>query len=497
LRDFLTPKPPQKWTLVIGCGLIFCLFISHLTGIDTFPPFIDETIHIHGSEQGYNQSILANANLGRQFTMWWMMVFQAHHGSPIWMGRVATLLAVLPGVAALMGMGRLAVGNWGMTLAGLIYLFSSYHFFFGRLALADPTAASATFIAIYAAYRLSRRYRISDALMTAFFLFIAVGVKISALPYLGIPIAAALTLHPIKYNWRKQLQWALVTLGVTIVLVLAYILGLRLFNQDVFSNSVSYALTNRGGAAASTLLDVGRIFNNIRFTLDILMVYLSAPVVVVSLLSMLILLIRRRWYIPLCALAPLVVIWINQIQESRFLFAAAALLLLSLALVAGDFLRSQERFVQVVGLGLVLSWGVLQWLPFVSIAGNNPVDLPLPAADFAQYVRSDASGFGLPDVRAILKERQPTLVIGLLANCQGLRFLALNDFPMLCPNLNPNGEDIDELAALLDANHATGVYAVLEDLPFVPANTNGEVIAAIERPGGGPTLSVYDLAPDA
>jgi hypothetical protein len=483
--------------LFIGCGLIFCLFISHLIGIDRFPPFIDETIHIHGSEQGYNQSILANANLGRQFTMWWMMLFQAHQGSPIWMGRVATLLAVLPGVAALMGIGKLAAGNWGMGLAGLIYLFSSYHFFFGRLALADPTAASATFIAIYAAYRLSRRYQISDAVITAFFLFIAVGVKISALPYLGIPIAAALTLHPVKHTLRKQIQWGLVALGTAIALVSAYIIGLRIFKQDVFSNSVSYALTNRGGTAASTLLDVGRILNNIRFTLDILTVYLGTPVLILALLSMLILIIRRRWYIPLCAIAPLAIIWINQIQESRFLFAAAALLLLSLALVAGDFLRTQRRVIQFIGLGLVLSWGVLQWLPFVLTAGNNPVDLNLPAADFAQYVRSDASGFGLPDVRTVLRDRQPTLVIGLLANCQGLRFLALNDFPMLCPNLNPNGEDIAELAALLDDNRTNGVYAVLEQLPFVPSSANGKLIAVIERPDGGPTLSIYDLAPDA
>lgn len=497
MRYFPTLKPPQTWTLVIGCGVIFCLFVSHLIGIDTFPPFIDETIHIHGSEQGYTQSILANANLGRQFTIWWMMVFQAHQSSPIWVGRVATLLAVLPGFAALMGIGKLAAGNWGMTFAGLVYLFSSYHFFFGRLALADPTAASATFIAMYAAYRLSRRYQLSDALVTAFFLFIAVGVKISALPYLGIPIAAALTLHPIKHTWRKQFQWGLVALGAAIVLVLAYILGLRLFKQDVFSNSVSYALTNRGGTAASTLLDVGRILNNVRFTLDILTAYLGVPVVIVSLLSMLILLLRRRWYIPLCALAPLAIIWINQIQESRFLFAAAGLLLLSLAMVAGDFLRTQRHIIQIVGLGLVFGWGILHWLPFIRTAGVDPVHLPLPAADFAQYVRSDASGFGLPDVRTILQESQPTLVIGLLANCQGLRFLSLHDFPMDCPNLNPSGEGIEELAAMLDENRSTGVYVVLEELPFVPDSVDGKLVTVIERPDSGPTLSIYDLTPDA
>ncbi len=497
MRYFAILKPPQKWTLTIGCGLIFCLFISHLIGIDTFPPFIDETIHIHGGEQASNQSLLANANLGRQFTMWWMMIFQAHQINPIWMGRVATLLAVLPGVAALMGIGRLMAGNWGMALAGLVYLFSSYHFFFGRLALADPIAGSATLIAMYAAYRLSRRYRISDALITALFLFIAVGVKISALPYLGIPIAAALTLHPIKYTWRKQIQWGLVALGAAIVLVLIYIIGLRLFKQDVFSNSVSYALTNRGGAAASTLLDVGRILNNIRFSLDLLIVYLGASVVMLSLLSMLILVIRRRWYVPLCAIAPLAIIWINQIQESRFLFVGVALLLFSMALVLADLLRNQKRSIQIIGLGFLLSWGILQWLPFVRTVGSDPVHLALPATDFSQYVRSDASGFGLTNIRDVLRERQPILVIGLLANCQGLRFLALNDFPMLCPNLNPSGEDIDEMTAMIDEQRAPGVFVVLEKLSFVPSSINGEQIAVIERPDGGPTLSIYDLTPDS
>jgi len=497
LNDRTAQNPALIRLLVIGCGLLLGIFLAHLIAIDTFPPFIDELIHVHGSEQAYGESLLTNANLGRQFTIWWMMLFQAHQGSPIWVGRVAMLLAVLPGVAALMGSGQRAAGKWGMVLAGLFYLFSNYHFFFGRLALADPIAGSAVLVAIYFSYRLSRRIHWHDAILTALFLFLAIGAKISTLPYLGIPIAAALTLRSNGRSWRAQLRWAVIASLTAIVLVIGYVGGMRLFKQDVFSNSVSYALTRHGRAAATSLFDVGRILRNVQFSLDILTGYLGATVVILSLAAMLILVLQRRFYVVLCALAPLAIIWINQIQESRFLFVPAALLLFCGASVLGDMLRRQARAIQTLGMGLALAWGLLGWLPFIITAARDPVQLPLPNADFDQYVRSDASGFGLAEVRQIVRSRQPTLVIGLLSNCQALRYLSLSDFPVECPTLRPSGANIDALTALMETRRAPGVYVVLEQLPFVPVGAPGSKIAEVERPGGGPTLSIYELSPDA
>lgn len=493
LSDF---SPQSQRILFIGCVLIATIWAINLMGIDSFPPFIDEMVHIHGSEQAYKQSILTNSNLGRQFTIWWMMLFQAHLGSPIWIGRVATLLAVLPGVAAMMGIGRLMAGVWGAALTGLFYLLSTYHLFFGRLALSDPIATSAVLLAIYFAYRLSRRAHWSDAILCGVFLFVAVGAKVSVLPYFGVPIAAALTLRPNKRPWRQQIQWGAAALGTATILLIIFVGGLMAFGHDYFSNSVSYALTNRGATSLQTLLNPGRIANNVSFTINLLGGYFGAALVGLV-AAVLVLLFKRRFYLPLCLLAPLLIIWINQIQESRFLVTGVSILLVCGGVATALILQNRPRSFQFAVLAVIAIWGILVWMPFTRAAIDDQPDLPLPQVDLLQYVYSDASGFGFREVKEVLQSQDTQQTIGLLANCQGLRMLSIGQLTITCPTLKPNQEMIAELEELIEKSRAPGVYAVVEQLPYVPQEVEGNPIAVIERPGGGPTLTIYDLSPSS
>jgi hypothetical protein len=493
----MTSPSNRARTLALVSILIAVFWFTNLVAVDHFPPFIDEMIHVHGSEQVFTQSPLSNADLGRQFTIWWMALFQAHLGSPIWISRAVTVLAGILGMAAMIGIGRLLGGLWDAVLAALCFQFSAYHFFFGRLALADPIAGAAVLLALYFAVRLSRRWRWIDALLTAICLFLAVGAKVSALPYLGIPLAAMLTLHSGARAWRKQIQWGIAAVGIAAALVAAFVLALRLFGHDFLSNSVSYALTNRGGTSLGTLFNLERILTNMQFTWTIYSTYLGALPTLFGLFSLVILAIKREFYLPLCFIGPLAVTLINQIQESRFLIVSVSILLLAGALLLARIMQTQKRPIRVLVVSLVIIWGAIQWLPFAVKAAQNPVSLPLPETDFKQYIRSDASGFGLPEVRTALQALAPAKVIGLLSNCQGLRYLALHDFDVECPNLNPSGENIPELLDLLDQNRAPKIFLVLEDLPYVPASVPGKLVTVVSRPGDGPTLTIYDLSPEA
>jgi hypothetical protein len=481
--------------LAIISVLIACFWFTNLVAIDHFPPFIDEMIHVHGSEQVFTQSPLTNADLGRQFTIWWMSVFQAYKGNPIWISRAVTVLTGILGMAASIGIGRLMGGLWGAILVGLCFQFSAYHYFFGRLALADPIAGAAVLLAIYFAFRLSRRWRWGDAFLTGIFLFLAVGAKVSTLPYLGIPLAAMLALHPRARSWHKQIQWGIAALIVAVVLIAAFILGLRMLGHDFLSNSMSYALTNRGNTALVTLFNLDRILSNIQFTWTIYSTYLGALPTLVGLMALIFLAYKRQFYLPLCFIGPLAVTFINQIQESRFLIVSVAILLLASAVVLAQLMQTQKRPLQIVILSLVMVWGAVQWLPFAVTAAQNPASLPLPETDFKQYVRSDASGFGFHEVQTVLADHAPIKVIGLLSNCQALRYLALHDFDVECPTLNPSGENIGELEDLLNQNRSPHIFLVLEALPYVPSNVPGHIVAVIQRPGDGPTLSIYDLTP--
>ncbi len=497
---------------MICVGILLVIWLTRLIGIDHFPPFIDEMIHVHGSELGYTVSPLMNADLGRQGTIWWMMAFQAHLGSPVWIARVATVLALLPGIAALMATARLAVGYWGAALAGLLFLFSNYHMFFGRLALADPIAGSAVLVAIYFAARLIKRRSLFDALLVGILLTVGVVAKINVAPFLGVPIAAALCLHPSIKKYviqnphpnpppqamegaiRGQVMWLVVALGTAGMLIGAFVLGLRVFGYDFVTNSVSYALTNRGNASINGMVDTSRLIGNIRATFDLLSGYLGVVTVVLLLVAQVVLTIRRQFYVVLCLLGPMVAIWASLIQESRFLVVPVALLLLGGAIVLAGLIRERGRVIKVAAIAMIGIWAVVQWLPFTVVGINQPNELPLPAVDVAQYINSDAAGTGYPEARDFLAAYDVREVIGLVSNCQAFRYLTMSSYTVDCPTLNPNGSSIPALVDLMNQKRGADVFVLLQQIPYVPDVVPGKLLTMIERPGGGPSISIYQLS---
>ncbi len=480
--------------LLICVLLLLLIWLTRLIGIALFPPFIDEMIHVHGSELGYSVSPLVNADLGRQGTIWWMMLFQAHLGSPVWIARVATVLVLMPGLAALLATARLAAGYCGAALAGLLFMFSNYHMFFGRLALADPIAGSAVLVAIYFAARLKRRRSLFDALMVGLLLAAGVIAKINVAPFLGVPIAAVLCLHPDgKVSIRKQAIWLVVALGAALVVIGGFVVGLRFFGYDFVTNSVSYALTNRGNASISGMVDVGRIVANIQESYDLVGGYLGAGMLLALLVAQVVLLIRWQFYVALCLFGPMLAIWASLIQESRFLVVPVALLLLGGAIVLAQIVRHQNRIVQVITVALIGVWAVVQWLPFESAALSRPNELPLPAVDVAQYINSDAAGTGYPEVRAFLSSYNVGEVVGIVSNCQAFRYLTLNQYNVECPSLNPNGSSIPALVDLMNQKRGDDVFVLLQRIPYVPDTVPGKLLTEIQRPGGGPSILIYQL----
>ena len=488
-------RQPAFTALLIFCGLLLLIWFTRLPGIDRFPAFIDEMIHIYGSELGYKVSPLVNADIGRQGTIWWMMLFQAHLGDPVWVGRVATVLALMPGAAALMAVARLMAGHWAAVFAGVFFLLSNYHMFFGRLALADPIAGSAVLVAIYFAARLARRRSLTDAAMVGLLLAVGVVAKINVLPFLGVPIAAALCLHPReKINVRGQLMWLGVALGVAVGLIAAFVIVLRIFGYDFVTNSVSYALTNRGAASINNTVDLQRISGNMQAMLRLVSDYLGVGVVLLLIGSQVVLMARRQFFLPLCLIGPVLTLWASQIQESRFLVVPVALLLLGGAVVLARLVRGRGYVLQATAVAAVVVWGGIQWLPFTLAGMISPDKLPLPQVDTAQYLESDAAGTGYVDVDNFLDAYPVREVIGLVSNCQAFRYANFNRYRVDCPVLNPNGSNIPALRELVNQKQADGVFVLVQDIPYVPHDIPGQLLTVIQRPNGGPAISIYQLS---
>lgn len=489
----ITSTHQRRWVSWLATILVLAFFLSRLIAIDLFPPFLDEMQHVHEAELSAQSSPFAFTGEGRIFTLWWYMLYQPYRAAPVWLPRVATLLAVLPGLAAVIAIGQLAAGRWGAAFAGLAYLFSTSNFFFERLALADPISGSAVLVALWLAYRLSRRASTPDAVLCGVALFVAVGAKATALPYLGIPLAAALTLHPQGRSWRENARWGVIALITGVGLIVLFTLGLRLRGYTPFGFIELY-----NSQATTPILT--RTMQNVADFAAWFSSYTGILMFGLLLIALVGLMLRRQFFFALCLFGPALVFWINERQYTRYFVALTVIFLLGGAVFLAQLIKRQHPAVKLIVLIGILIWGSLQWLPFAWDSYTAPERLWLPRRDYLEYIASDASGFGLPEAKEALIALHPTEVIGIFSNCRALRYLALQDFTVTCPTLNPSGQEIENLAALLANSREVGKYVVYEPLPYVPSRDRipGQLIATFLRPNvdSPPTaVLLYALAP--
>ncbi len=488
-----------KRAVWLSLFILLAYFLTRISHAAAFPVFIDETIHIYYGERMLEIGSPIYDDIGRLFTIWWLLPFQPAQAAPVWIARVAIVLVTLPGMAALLAIGRMQAKIAGLVAVGLLIGLNTYLLFFGRMALADPAANSLIAIALYFALRLRKRADKREAVLTGGFLFAAYGFKVASVYFGGIPLLAALTLKPQDRPWRAQWRWLARSMGTYTALFVLFNAGLYLAGHSALLTGIRYALTGSATRSSSinTLLTLpGRILTNAGASLDVQAHYAGSIMLGLLLLALFYLLLRRDFFLPLTLLISLLAIWAQSAQNSRYFITPVTLLLLSgaLALSAGlNRLPGRWRGVILAGVGAVL---LLHWAPFFQASIHDPAALRLAARDRDEHIRSDAGSFGLSQVRDTLSPLDPDTVYGLLANCQGLRYLSLNDFPVECPRVNPNGEDIPALETLLAGNRRPGAFAVVEDSPYIPDSAPGTLLTVVEDGASGrPALAIYDLAP--
>ncbi len=479
----------RNLTAALAAALILAVWAARLVALDAFPPFVDEGVHLRLAMEQRTISPLIHAGEGRLLTTGLYALVQVDRAGGFWLARAVTLLALLPGIAAIMGSARLVAGRREALFAGLLLLFSPYHHFFNRMAMADTLAAAGVAFGLYFASRLARRVALSDAVLSGVALFAALGLEVTALPYYGIPLAAALTLGRGRHTRRARVVWVLTALGTLLGLTAAFGLGLRAFGYNYFG-----LFGHHNPDPLVGLLPT--LAANLNLMVDVAAAYTGPAMLILCGLSMVYLILHREYFLPLCLLAPAIVLAMSTRQSTRFYETPLTLLLLIGAVGLARIARGQGRSAAALIAAGIVAWGLMAWLPFAVIAARQPDRLPLHPATYSEYVSGDGSGFGLAETRWALLASGATRVIGILANCQGLRYLSLGDFQVECPRINPNGEDIPALQALMESSRAPGVFVVLEDLPYAPDHTPGVISATIRHPSGRPRLTIYALDPD-
>ncbi len=492
MNKIANPNPTTRPALPIGLALLLIFFAARLTLIDAVPPFIDEGIHLQFAlEQVQQRSPFVGAPSGKLVADWYWLALGAPYGASFWVMRVGNLLVITLGAAALMGIGRRAAGAWGMIFAPMALLLSPYHMFLDGIAITDPLAVGYALVGVWLTFGLAQRAVWWQAALAGLMLFLAAGSKVAYLPYGVVPLMGALTLRP---HWRRAWVWAALATG-TFMLLYGGFAGVQMWRGYGPLAQIGRGVALSGDATLWTAITeiAARIIQRNGTITGVYLHYTGLIAGIIALVLAGVHLLRRNFFLPLVLVGPGLSVWASQQYFDRYAYLPLLLVLLMAALVLATWAQRSRWGALTASAGL-LAWGLLMSVPFAVSLNNDPSSAPLTASDRAEYLQADSSGSGIAEAVAYLTEHDAQQVIGLLPNCTGLRFSA-HHLDVACPRINPNGEDIPALAALVEASAAPGVYAVKENSPYVPQQITGTPVHIIERPGGITALTIYDLSP--
>lgn len=477
-------KTRRNTDLLLMLAFLSLFTLMRFWQLGAFPPFLDEMIHVYWGERILQTGPLAFADEGRLLTTWLLIAFQAQEATSIWLARVAVLLIAMIGFAVALGLGRSLAGRKGLVITAVLLLCSPYHFFFERLALSDTTAGAVALLGVYFSLRLARRERWPDAVLAALSLALAVGLKLTTLVYIAVPVIAVITLRP------KAWRWLLTWLITTSILIGGFLILLIWRGYNPFA----LIFTHNSDTSSNRL--VQNILHNMGVFLEGSAAYWTLPLLLLVGTALVYLCWRRQFFFPLVSLIPLAGLLISQRQSARYWFTPETLMVLVLVAAFGQLPHTIQRKTQWPLVGALGVWVIGVFLPFATPFYADVNAVRLPEGDYMEYVVSDASGYGIEAIlNAIPADAQA--VIGILANCQALRYLAADTVPVTCPRLGTHGQDIEAIADLLTtAQKETGVYVVYEDTPYAPdrASLQAEWLATVQRPEGRINLHLYALS---
>ena len=472
----------KRWAFI---GWVWLFFGVRVLLLEALPPFIDEAFHLHIAEQMPTTSPFHQVAEGRLFTNWYWLIFGSYENGNFWVIRYADLLILTLGFVALLATLRDLSHPVPAYLGAFLLIWSPYHLFFSAVALSDALSATWICVAWWLAVRGIRHGTRFTAVGCGLALFVAFGFKITALPFFILPLVMGV-LMPSSLSPRQRWAWvasALLTLAVSVGGFFGVLIG-GVLGYD--------ALALARSTSSSPLLNwIPQALLRLQTVADWFIAYNGWGIVAMSALGVGWGLRHERVRVGLVAVGiPCLAVLMGGKLFTRYLYLHYALVLILSGGVL-SVLWARHR------LGRIVAGGVLAW---VSVSGalwawqfmRDPLYARLPMVDQREYMMSDASGYGLAEVATTILHTEADTVIGLLSNCQSLRYLLITQREVLCPRVNPNGEDIPRHLELIEATVQQGTaLVILENSPYVPATVDGEFITLTVRPNGLSALRLF------
>ncbi len=408
--------------------LLVCLALR-LAGSMRLPLFLDEALHLdraHAAMQGEFFSWNARKWLYPVF----LSIMRPGGPEGPWLARALSAQMGVVSAACCIALGRQIGSERTGRIAGILYTALPLAVFHERQALADPLLAMLTTLAVLSSSQAARRPSPLPPLIAAFALAAAVLTKLSALPFLSLPLLAALIL-PVRLRWSAVSRGILIAATALLVITLTYGVIIRESGGQstpiALLISKTLELTPASSTAAETAPAANRLIASVHFAVELAPWYVGWGT-----LALIVFGVIGAWRTP----QRLAVLYL---LVPGVFFAAGPILASRPVDASRYFLPNVSALVILAAVGwttgaeMLSGWGsrirrIAKWsVPAVTLAPAlvldallimQPSSAPLTRVDRSQYFANTPSGTGYHEIAfALVKDirDEPGQPIGVLS----------------------------------------------------------------------------------
>ncbi|MFN8378207.1 MAG: glycosyltransferase family 39 protein [Anaerolineae bacterium] len=376
--------------------LLLLLWGSRLAALDSLPLHNDEGLHLTRAVEVWNGNPFWQINDGKIVNHWLIALFYPQ-SAPEFVGRVATVLVALIGLAAGYAIVRPRFGTRAALLAGAIWIASPYLFFYERLAFSDAQAGALVVLALWASLRLARTGKLRDALLMGVALALAALFKVTAVPY-TLSVALVVLLLA-KYPLRRRVGLLAIAAGVVALAFAGPLLLLMMRGSGIFDIAMGWIGAGPGGRLPNPT-------ENLALLGELLIGFGNPFVILAMIVGPLALLIRYEGRVlVLAAFLPLAIMLLigREVMPRHYVVALPFWLTLAGAgtglLVERVPIRLRSPLTATALA--VLAIGLMPTL----LTANNPAEMPMPDAVRAEHLTEHSAGTGLREAMFDLPTR--------------------------------------------------------------------------------------------
>lgn len=380
---------------------------TRLVNLTQIPIFTDEAIYIRWSQIGAadaNWRFISLTDGKQPFFTWVIMVLlRSLHGDPLFVGRLASVLA---GAGSILGIGLLAYELFRRKkiafVSSLLYLVCPFALVYDRMALYDSMVGMFSIWSLYLAILLVRRLRLDVALLLG--MVLGMGMLNKSSGFLSLYLLPATLL---LFDWSASKRWKRLLQWVGLALVAGFLSQLL---YSVLRLSPLFSMVSQKDAVF--IYPIGEWFRhpflflegNLRGLFDWLIGYLTWPIFFAAIIPAIGGLYVRRekfllyfwWLAPFIALA-----LFGRILYPRFIFfMTMPLLILAGASIVWLYEIVTWRIWKMVLIAMLFipSLWAMYFIIFI------PLYAPIPNADKGQYISDWPAGWGVREVNAFFAQ---------------------------------------------------------------------------------------------